>query len=811
MVCVRVGLRLVFGGLVVLVLVLLVGVAGAFAAGDVNVLACGNEAFLGFSPLLPDCRAYEQVTPRFKDGAPLEPVSISADGSRFLLATYGVFAGVESALPRSFYVLSRSGSGWQPAAVSPPVSGFPAIEFLGASPGLERTLWVARPPSQSVSAENFYVREADGAMTEIGPVFPASATKGPPAGEEHRFFYLIDTKFHAASDDLSHVVFSLVTRGPLWPGDTTNKPEENGVNTSLYEYAGVGSGEPELVGVSDGNIEFEGKLLPAGELISNCETQLGSHAGDTYNALSADGETVYFTAIGHNVAGCSGGVRAPEVSELYARIGGFRTVGISEPTLGQCEVCSVVEKKPAAFAGASEDGSQAFFLTEQELFAGARSMNLYEYDFNAPAGQKVTLVSSGSSEPEVQGVARVSEDGSHVYFLAHARLTAGPREGQAGKCLAGLAAGELAEEEAALVQEEKSEEVTHGARCRPRKGGDNLYVYEHDQAFPGGHLAFLATLAPADAEDWGAVDGRPVQASGDGRFLVFESQADLTAGDESSVGQVFEYDAQSEELVRVSVAQEGYAQGAASASSNASLIDSQAFEERMDSPAGADTSLALSGDGATVVFFSAGALTPGAVAAEEAGANSVYEYHSTVAGGGSISHGEVYLLSDGRDDSQVPGGFRGDVPFGVDVSGGDVFFQSFDALVAGVDGDSQFGLFDARVGGGFPVVAAPGGCEGEACYGPVSVNPAGATGGGAGVLGGGALLAAAPGGVLAGGQGGAVKRRVVCVRRRGRGRAGHRGRGGGCVRAAARRGRPVAGRARGRSGGFGVSGDRRRG
>ena len=98
-------------------------------------------------------------------------------------------------------------------------------------------------------------------------------------------------------------------------------------------------------------------------------------------------------------------------------------------------------------------------MTSQELLPGATTMNLYEYDVNAPKGEKVTQVSTGSPDAEVLGVARVSEDGSHVYFVAKGVLTGANHEGHA-----------------------------------PAAGGDNLYVYERDEAFPDGRLAFIATL-----------------------------------------------------------------------------------------------------------------------------------------------------------------------------------------------------------------------------------------------------------------------------------------------------------------------------
>jgi hypothetical protein len=43
--------------------------APAFAAGDANEAACPNEASSGFRTYLPDCRAYELVSPVYKDGA----------------------------------------------------------------------------------------------------------------------------------------------------------------------------------------------------------------------------------------------------------------------------------------------------------------------------------------------------------------------------------------------------------------------------------------------------------------------------------------------------------------------------------------------------------------------------------------------------------------------------------------------------------------------------------------------------------------------------------------------------------------------
>jgi hypothetical protein len=368
----------------------------------------------------------------------------------------------------------------------------------------------------------------------------------------------------------------------------------------------------------------------------------------------------------------------------------------------------------AEFAGASEDGSKVFFLTSQELLPGAVGMNLYEYNFAAPAGSQVTLVSSGSSSAEVQGVARVSEDGSRVYFVAHGRLGEGPRGGKDGPCLAELTPSELAEEVKAEVAEAKSEAVTAGAKCRPVAGGDNLYVAD------AGHAAFIATLFSSDSSDWGASDDRPVQATRDGRFLIFRSAADLTSGDTSIVGQLFEYDAVTGELVRVSREREGYSpEPGLSASENQPRIEIQSFSA-VTTPTAA-SNVAVSEDGATVVFTDEGALTAEAEKAAAAKVESAYEYHSSVARGGSISAGRVYLISG---ESIAPAGGVD----GMDASGQDVFFATAESLVP-QDVDTEKDIYDARVEGGFAAPDPPAGCVATACESPLVVAPVMAAGG----------------------------------------------------------------------------------
>jgi hypothetical protein len=713
----------------------LVFVAGALGAGDATTgpgEVCPNEASPGFRSYLPDCRGYELVTPVYKQGFEAEVKAISEDGTRVNIQSLGVFAGLEGGDNGvgAYYQLSRSSTGWEVSPLSLATSMFPTQVLVAASPDLSKSLFSARTAEESAVADNFYLREANGTIAEIGPLFPPATTVGPPAGEFDNFEKSF-TEYVDASADLSHVVYRMARplfENDAWPGDTTVGQE------SLLEYSGTGNSEPELVGVKQGPEEGKAKPSEDPALVSTCGTSLGSLASkDLYNAVSADGETVFFTAVAPPLdCGSPLGV-GPEVNELYARVGGRETVAVSEPSAAQCVACDTGVKVAAEFEGASEDGSKVFFLTDQELLSGASGPSLYEYDFDNPVKEKVLRVSLGSVAPEVQGVARVSEDGSHVYFVARGVLTSEP---------------------------DRSLPVGHQVALA---GGDNLYVFERDAAHPAGRVAFIAMLCSGleksgtltgvaqcqspegDAQDWQPTDIRPVQATPDGRFLVFQSTAELAEGDTSSNPEIFEYDAVTGELVRVS---RGASNDEAAGTESANLYGSRILPQSYfnpTTPSEAGTRLAVSADGSRVVFTSKGALTVGAELGTS-GRNplaSEYEYESSVGVGGSVGDGDVFLIAPpGPPEPQL------------DASGEDIFFHYANSLVPG-DSDSQFDLYDARVDGGFAGVVAPVVCGGAGCAPPVGGSGVGLPGS-AGVVGGGVLPPPPAQPVVSSGGGGSV-------------------------------------------------------
>lgn len=110
--------------------------AAALAAGDADRAACPNEASPGFRSYLPECRAYELVTPSYKEGfvASFPARAVSADGSRVIASSLGAFAetGNDRADGFASYLFTRGESGWSTTALEPPVAEYPEAAFEGS-------------------------------------------------------------------------------------------------------------------------------------------------------------------------------------------------------------------------------------------------------------------------------------------------------------------------------------------------------------------------------------------------------------------------------------------------------------------------------------------------------------------------------------------------------------------------------------------------------------------------------------------------------------------------------------------------------
>jgi DNA-binding beta-propeller fold protein YncE len=689
---------------------------------------------------LPDRRAYEMVSPVRKNGGLIGdifvglPPQISANGSRVIAPDIQCFAPAESCTAVRQTTgdpieMQRTPGGWVTSALAPPAARFSENSAWEVSADENTALFSM--PTGPAGEDEWYVRSPEGSFAALGPATGPGRTGVGDYG----------TSYRQATADFSHLVWN--GRGGTWPFDGTTAPA-----ASLYEYVGTGNKEPFLVGVTGETAKHD--------LIGTCGTTLGgASSGSSLNPLSADGRTVYFTVragIG-GAGGCPGGTgtnlgKEVPVSELYARVDGegpqAHTVAISEPQAlatserAECQSDECRQNtsehsdwRNAEFAGASADGSAAFFTSEQQLTDNATqgSENLYESlctqgcetDEEARRLIDVSESSGGakvSGGPGVQGVMAISADGSHVYFVANGLLASGARPGDCSP-------------------------ASEAGRC-------NLYVYERDARYPEGHTAFIASLPGSDRNATGGLptawaEGPALaNVTPDGRFLVFGSHGDLTPDTHAGGStQIFRYDAEGEQLTRVSIGEGGFDDDGNAGTGEATIVGAEVDEFETAGPARSDPT--MSNDGAYVFFQSPRALTPHALNDVRVGtastatgrvpvyAQNVYEWHE----------GHVYLISDGHDASTAATTphcvNRVDTPaekfasavclLGTDATGDNVFFMTADQLAA-KDTDTQVDIYDARIcesASGNPCISEPAPpappCGGEACHGIPAATP----------------------------------------------------------------------------------------
>jgi hypothetical protein len=365
---------------------------GAMGASATPALAgdCPNEQLRdeNNSTRLPECRAYEMVTPLYKEGFPVNPQTFSDEGA-VAYSSFGSFAGNTVGAILNEYVARRSSAGWTTTSPGPPSTmyeryGLNSVEAL--SPDLRSSMWIDRRGEAPADDGFFYyLRGPDGSLTRVGRGAIPGVTQEAPYTQE-------------ASADLTHVVFA---HGSSGLGD----PEL----AALYEYVGTGNeGPPLSVSVDNTGTSTPGEACPAG--------------------MSADGRVIAFNS------GCNAG----GALQLWARVGGSATVAVSHSECtrtssdpgGACNALATAE-----FAGMATDGSRVYFTSAQQLVNGDtdQTNDLYECEIPpgapAPVGAanpcaSLTEVSHNASGADVQSVVNVSEDGSRVYFIAKGALAA---------------------------------------------------------------------------------------------------------------------------------------------------------------------------------------------------------------------------------------------------------------------------------------------------------------------------------------------------------------------------------------------------
>jgi hypothetical protein len=660
---------------------------------------------------LPDGRAYEEVTPVHMSGARAEPYFSSEDGEDVFYLATSPFAGPSGGADTSPYGAQRTPTGWQTSEIAPSASEYFVGTFAGEGPmdysslNFGRTLIQLQSPFDSCTGfcppvpRRLYIQEAGSGGLAPTTEVDATPRTGLFAGETFS-----SQAYDGASQDLSHLFFQTMPNNPL--AQTVEDYDLSGI--WHYRYVGVeGPGSPD----------------DSGSLISDCGSILGSGITQDGNplthtvshAISADSSTVFFSVLALSGGQVLSGqcTKGPGVNELFARVNGSQTIPISEPSLANCPHLELAAGPPnfgrnpacanATFEGASSDGSKVFFTTSQQEVPGDTDTgnDLYEFDFSRPPGQNLIQISSGEStvgtpgseNANVVGVTHISDDGSHVYFVASGVLTSAPNsQGRSAQL-----------------------------------GAHNLYVLD------SGGTSFIGDLTDQDEVVWGpdsnnSGDDHPAwalpfgSATSDGHMLVFATHAQLiTTGpeaDSDTADDIYEYNSQTGSLVRISVGRNRSDDNGNNDSFDARIpsYSGTLYGARASGEARATTGnpygvgRPASNDGSYVFFTTSEALQPEDVN----GAPDVYEWHD----------GLVSLISDGRNPGTALGGNSGTANAFISsaANGRDVFFLTPDTLVP-EGGASIANIYDARVGGGFPLANESPPCREDACQGSISATP----------------------------------------------------------------------------------------
>jgi hypothetical protein len=704
---------------------------------------CPNSTLGGFSPVLPDCRAYELVSDPLDEtyvppgdeegtggtggngeylggGQPGLEYAFQAapDGERvtYVGGEPNSGEGGNGFTSDSFgnqYLAFRSSNGWQASDVSLATNSLLALPLVSEfSPDLsvqtveglvssskERVSAEPEAPAECVQNElaSTYSRDAAGLHALIATYKPESFECGATAA--------------GISADNTHIVLEspgAYVAGAVESPHFREKNIYDSVRGALHQVNVLPDGEPEqspdaAVGV---------KLVPGSP----------HEGGDLDGAVSPDGSRVFWSTL----AGYE-----EEPKALYARENDAQPQ--SPVVAGQCtmagDACTVQIDASQGGTGASgggffwsarHDGSRVFFtdcsrltaestanaeaacLLPKSEIAGSKSAprftgnDLYEYDFERPVGQRLAdlTVDHNSGDAlgaDVQGVVGASQDGGSVYFVANGVLAGANAEGHA-----------------------------------PVGGQPNLYLLRE------GVTTFIATLAASDntfavgpglqpehpVGDWEAPLGwRTAQVAPGGAAVAFESTQQLTGYDSLGLPEVFVYQTGSQRLTCASCDPSGAPpdpslglghRGTKLLGAFLALSGQQFFQPRS----------IVEREGVQVYFMTSQSLVP----SDRNGLQDVYEWESDGSGGCREAGGCITLISDA-------GSLSNSYFIESGANGRDVFFTTRSQLTAaGVS--ETLKLYDARVDGGRAEVSQA--CTGTGCQGvppapPIFSTPASTT------------------------------------------------------------------------------------
>ncbi|MET0557928.1 MAG: fibronectin type III domain-containing protein [Solirubrobacterales bacterium] len=628
---------------------------------------------------LPDCRAYELVTPSFAQGAIITassgPVaSFATNPSRLVFGTYfGLLpesSGEGMNSTDDLYVATRTDSGWgqryigvpgsQGVFMGGPVGGFLPSPTLGIQPALALRGTQGTPSLDRIINYNWggpgHIKM--NAPGSNAPYLWDSSTGnqlgrwptnlGQVPGGEH--FVGIPR----ASADFRHFVFS---SNVVFAEDG----EESGGKIDCCNAV------PTLARVWPEGSVYDNDLA-TGKVVLASRTQAGTPFQGRAFDVSDDGSHILM-AVGAAFSGFASQVLEPEevaVSEsvpgpLYLRVDARETYEIAPG-------------HTIRYAGSSADGSSVYLTSTEQLTPDDHDFSRDLYVWHQSEPDSLTRISvgdhgnAGDTDACTPLEGWTSACGASVVDFSSARIPSG--EGGNGVTDSYLASAN------GDVYFESPEQLV-GVRGQP--GERNLYLYRD------GSVRYVTTTRPSQQVS-------RMQVTPGGNHMALTTASNLTEYDSAGHLEMYTYSPEGGPIACVSCRPDGKAP------------ESDVL--------GSKNGLFLASDGRT--FFST---DDPLVPRDTNRAQDIYEY--TEGKAQLITSGTGPALEAGLGDQTTPG------LVSVSANGNDVYFASIDNLVTQDHNGATIKIYDARTGGGFPAEREQAKCvAADECHGAGSSPPA---------------------------------------------------------------------------------------
>ncbi len=488
---------------------------------------CENQSLrTGPSARLPDCRAYELVTPANTNGhspfagsalgEPFETEASAANGrALYFIVEGGALPGYEGtgSFAGDPYLATRTPSGWVTAAVGPTGAEALGANFGGLSADLGYSPWEAEAGGSKVVGRlpTRYVRYPDGHSALVGRgslgtdprakvryiseggthiIFESAAQLEPQAPPPLENIHDQGALYDRTGDEVTHVV-------SLLPGDETPSQAD---------------GNAMLEGVSKDGSAVAFRLYNTPGLwvrVDDRETIQVGGAGATSMGLNADGSRIFYT----------------EAGNLYAL------------DLASGATVAFTEAGDAVTVNISADGTAAYFLSHEVLPVNANPQGALPQ----PGGENLYLSKEGalsfvgtvSSEDLVDSLHRLDGWGE---FFARGELVRDPSRTTASGSV--------------VVFESKAQLTSYDSA-----GHSEIYRYDAQapslrclscdptQAAPQGGATLASIRSRGEAGEPLLTYNTIRNLASGGNRVVFQSPDPLVVGDTDNAQDVYEWEA----------------------------------------------------------------------------------------------------------------------------------------------------------------------------------------------------------------------------------------------------------------------------